>query len=246
MQTAALRSAEAADATNPVERERLHAEAAQGRALAETLTARAEELQAVDDARARWLAHTAGTRAAAERARAELGARHVDDTEPEQQVTAEHWLAAHHADAVAEDPHRAITDADLHADVDEPRAAVAESDDDVSDDGRDGHEVPGRDHVEVPATDVREIAAAEPPPVEEDVMRVPSAADTARAIEDANRALVEMRAREATDAQADAEQRATVLTRWHTDDVTESAQTEQGSDLDEVDAVHAGYDPASA
>jgi len=246
VQTAALRSAEAADATNPVERERLHAEAAQGRALAETLTARAEELQAVDDARARWLAHTAGTRAAAERARAELGARHVDDTEPEQQVTAEHWLAAHHADAVAEDPHRAITDADLHADVDEPRAAVAESDDDVSDDGRDGHEVPGRDHVEVPATDVREIAAAEPPPVEEDVMRVPSAADTARAIEDANRALVEMRAREATDAQADAEQRATVLTRWHTDDVTESAQTEQGSDLDEVDAVHAGYDPASA
>src|ERR1051325_10661031 len=46
------------------------------------LQARAAELTKLDDARSRWLAHTAGTRSAAERAKAELAARHADD-EPE-------------------------------------------------------------------------------------------------------------------------------------------------------------------
>jgi hypothetical protein len=60
----------------------------------ETATRRASSSSTT---RARWLAHTAGTRAAAERAKVELIARHVDDTEPEQQVTAEERPAAHRA-----------------------------------------------------------------------------------------------------------------------------------------------------
>ena len=56
-------------------------------ALAGTLEARAAELSELDDARSRWLAHTAGTRAAAERAKAELAARHADDAEPEQRTS---------------------------------------------------------------------------------------------------------------------------------------------------------------
>jgi len=218
-QAAALLATEAADATDLAERDRLHAEATQACALADTLTARAGELQAVDDSRARWLAHTAGTRAAAERAKAELGARHVDDTEPEQQVTAQEWLAAHHADAIAEDPHRAITETDVDHQTDQ------HVDDDMLDDGpvrteQPDDTAPQREVVEVPEPDVREVAAVEPAPVEEDVVRVPSAGETARAIEDANRALIEMQAREAADAQAEEEHRAAELTRWHTNDQT--------------------------
>jgi hypothetical protein len=62
-QTAALRQAEATAATDPAQRARLAEEARGAVALAETLDRRAEELQELDDARALWLAHTAGTRA---------------------------------------------------------------------------------------------------------------------------------------------------------------------------------------
>lgn len=54
-------AAEADEATNLAERERLRAESAQAHALADNLHARAAELQAVDDVRTQWLAHTAGT-----------------------------------------------------------------------------------------------------------------------------------------------------------------------------------------
>ncbi|WP_246633755.1 MobF family relaxase, partial [Pseudonocardia nigra] len=82
-QTAALRAAEADAAPEPGARARLQQEAAQAAALADVLDTRAAQLQKLDDDRAAFLAHTAGTRAAAERAKAELAARHVDDTEPE-------------------------------------------------------------------------------------------------------------------------------------------------------------------
>lgn len=204
--TAALLTAEA-DGADPAERDRLRGEAAATRALAETLDARATELQVVDDARAEWLAHTAGTRAAAERAKAELGARHIDDTAPDQEVTAEQWLAAHRADLATEEPHQVVTEADLdqahgHDDTTESR------------------------QVEASGPDLREVAAPEPAQVEEDVVRVPSAADTARATADAHRALLEMRARAAADEREAAEHRAAELTRWHTDDqqAAEAAQ----------------------
>ncbi|MGH3614191.1 MAG: hypothetical protein ACRDRK_16670 [Pseudonocardia sp.] len=156
-QTAAVREAEATDA-----------EGAQARALADNLTARAAELQAVDDARARWLAHTAGTRAAAERAKAELGARHADDTEPEQKVTAEEWLAAHHAEQRVEDPDRVITEADIADRIDQQ---VDDADHDTPSAVQQDDRAVERDRVELSAPDVREVAAVEPAPVEEDVVR---------------------------------------------------------------------------
>ena len=238
-QTASLRTAEAADAGDPGERDRLHAEATQARALAETLTARAAELQAVDDARARWLAHTAGTRAAAERAKAELGARHVDDTEPEQQVTAEEWLAAHHAEQRVEDPHRVITETDVddrRDDQVDDLPALDDADNDAPSTEQEDDRAAERDRVDVPEPDVREIAAAEPAPVEEDVVRVPSADETARAIEEANRALIEMQAREAADTHAEEQHRAAELTRWHTDDQTAAAVIDEDAGADEFHA----------
>ncbi|MEJ7744426.1 MAG: hypothetical protein WKF73_18920 [Nocardioidaceae bacterium] len=247
-QTAALRTAEADDAADPAERDRLHAEAAQARALAETLTARAEELQAVDDARARWLAHTAGTRAAAERAKAELGARHVDDTEPEQQVTAEEWLAAHHAEQRVEDPHRVITETDVDDQrddqVDDDMPALDDADNDAPSTEQEDARAAERDRVEVPEPDVREVAAAEPAPVEEDVVRVPSADETARAIEDANRALIEMQAREAADVHAEEQHRAAELTRWHTDDQTADVEVAEMEGVDDAHADYGSYEPA--
>ena len=60
-------------------------------------TSSAAELDGVDDARARWLAHTAETRAAADRAAAELPPRRADADARRPEVTAAEWLAVHDA-----------------------------------------------------------------------------------------------------------------------------------------------------
>ena len=92
---------------------------------------------------------------------------------------------------------------------------------------------------------MREVAAAEPAPVEEDVVRVPSANETARAIEDANRALIEMQTRDTADAHAEAEHRAAELNRWHSDDQTADAQaTERDVEMYGADGAYASYEPA--
>jgi hypothetical protein len=109
--TAALRRAEAEAAADEQERARLEQEATDADALAEVLDQRAAELAAADEARAHWLAHTAETRAAADRAKAELSTRRTVDEHDEPAVTAEEWLEAHRADTAAEDQHRAITHA---------------------------------------------------------------------------------------------------------------------------------------
>ena len=88
-QTAALHRAEADAAPDDTQRARLVQEATEAAALAEVLDERAVQLQELDDARAVWLAHTAGTRAAAEGAEALLAERQANDAEPEPVVTAE-------------------------------------------------------------------------------------------------------------------------------------------------------------
>ncbi len=110
-------------------------EAEQAEALAAALDARAAELAEADEARAQWYAHTAETRAAADRARAELTAREAaGDLGPDEPaVTAEEWLEASDAAARAEDPHREITAehevADLEAERDhDQRAARTDTD----------------------------------------------------------------------------------------------------------------------
>jgi conjugative relaxase-like TrwC/TraI family protein len=91
-QAAATRAAEAADTTDTARRAQLQQEASDAGALADLLDARAAELQDVDDARALWWAHTAGTRAAADRAEAELQARRAADGRTDRTVTADEIL----------------------------------------------------------------------------------------------------------------------------------------------------------
>ncbi|MGD9525578.1 MAG: MobF family relaxase [Pseudonocardia sp.] len=197
---AALRAAEAEAAADPAERARLDQEARDAAALADTLDTRAAELQQLDDARAQFLVHTAMTRAEAQQAEMILAERHALDAEPEQRVTADDWLDAHREAVAEEERHRIVT-------VDD----VAEHQDDRAD---------CDDERQVVEADLRETAAAEPKPVAEDIVRVPTADDVASALAQADRALVEMRAREALDEREAADHRAEQLTRWHIDDVT--------------------------
>ena len=103
---ATLWDAQAAATTEHDTAARLRDEAAKSAALAKALDDRAAQLAEADEARAAWYAHTAETRAAAERAAAELTARQADQPAEPPPVTAEEWLAAHDAEAKAEDPYR--------------------------------------------------------------------------------------------------------------------------------------------
>src|SRR5262245_21104320 len=108
---AVLRAAEADAAPDARQRDRLRTEAEQASALAEALDARVRELEGVDDARGHCAAHTAETRAAADRARDELSARQADadSAVDDHEVTPDQWVIQHQAEAAAEDPHRIIT-----------------------------------------------------------------------------------------------------------------------------------------
>src|SRR5207237_162064 len=115
--TATLRSVEAETATDDTERERLAREAADAAALAATLDQRAVQLTEADHARGRWYAHTATTRASAERAQAELAARRAERPIDDQHLTAADWQAVHDADTHAADRDRQITDEHDLADI---------------------------------------------------------------------------------------------------------------------------------
>ena len=186
-------------------------EAADAAALAQVLDARAAELQKLDDARAAFLAHTAGTRAAAERAQSMLAERHADDADPEQVITAEEWLAAHRHATAEDEQHRAVAEADVIDDDD-----IAHTDD---------------ERAGQPDRDIREIAAAQPRPIAEDVVRVPSADETSATIQKSNRALAEIHARDVADAREADEHRAEALNRWHAQDqAAEQEATETAVD----------------
>jgi hypothetical protein len=214
---AAMRRAEADAADDESERERLLQEATEADALADVLAARATELEAADEARAVWLAHTAETRAAADRARLELSARAADSA-PVEPVTAEEWLEAHEQHMAAEDVHREITAEHDLTDVVEQRA------DDID-------TVTTRavgEASETDVTDVREAAAAETAMVDSDEVRVPSAEEAAGIVEQAQRALLEIEARHAVEAQRAAEEaQAAELYRRHTVDATEAARVDE-------------------
>lgn len=207
--TATLRRAEAAGTADADRQARLHREADEAAALAETLDARVVELQQLDDARTDYLVHTAATRAAADRSRLLLAERNTDDAAPEQVVTAEEWLAVDRQARAEDDTHRAITEHDVP--------------DERSADALDGDGVGDASTADAAVPDLREVAAAEPAQTNEDVIRVPTAHETADALTSARRALAEIDARAALDQQAEVEHRAEQLTRWHTDDSTADA-----------------------
>ncbi|GAA4893170.1 MobF family relaxase [Actinomycetospora straminea] len=248
-QDAELRRGEAQAAADETERERVHEAAEATTALAGTLMARAGELAELDDARSRWLAHTAGTRAAAERAKAELAARHADDVAPEPEVTAQEWLAAHRQAIVDEEAHREVTDADV---TDRPADIDAEVNDqaerrqseagEVLDDERVADEERGA--IAPPEPDIRETAEAEPPQVAEDNVRVPTADESSAAIERANRALAEIRSREEMDAREEEQHRADQLANWQTRDETDDHVVETGTDERAEDEDADAFDQA--
>lgn len=123
--TATLRTTEAEATLDPQQQAQLQQQAAEATALADSLDARTTELRHAEQARGKWLAHTAATRAAAERATAELSARGADaDPAAGERVTAEEWLAAHEAaNAAEDDPHGEITSEHDLADVQRQRDA---------------------------------------------------------------------------------------------------------------------------
>jgi AAA domain/TrwC relaxase len=195
--TASLRTAEGS--TNA----RLLNEAADATALADLLDTRAAQLDQADTARADWYAHTAETRAAADRARTELATRAVVDDE---QTTAEDWLAAEAAANRADDTHRPITDeADL-TDLVDDRAA----------DLRTVEPHAHRDAADTAVPDIRDTTTAPPAEV---APHVPTAIETADAVARAQRALAEVEQRRIHDERAAADEaRAEQLTHWHTAD----------------------------
>jgi hypothetical protein len=204
--TATLRAAAAAAAADEEARALVEKEAADADALARALGERVTQLVEADEARAGWYAHTAATRAAADRAQAELAARGANQDPDERVSTAEHTVrgleAASGAGATDDST---ITDEAEFADVAAQREADRAGIDDAAD----------PDAPETGLPDIREIAAGERNRKPDEV-RVPTADETADAVRRARRALAEIQAREQQDArQAVEDARAERLARWH-------------------------------
>jgi hypothetical protein len=197
---ASLRHAEA-DFADGADSDRLRTEADQATALGDVLGVRCAELTDADEARTLWYAHTAPTRAAAERAAAELAGRDTAPSEPA--VTAEQWLAEHRAADAQLDPHRVITAESDFAEVNlERRQQIT---------------------ALTGAVPVAVIDTEAPPPerstVSEDVVRVPTAEETARTVARARHALAEIERRRLHDeARTAEEQRTAQLARWTDED----------------------------
>jgi conjugative relaxase-like TrwC/TraI family protein len=296
--TAATRAAEAADTTDTAPRGQREQEAADAAALADLLDDRVAELETVDEARTLWWAHTAGTRAAADRAAAELQTRRAADGRTDPEVSADEVLtetgapvstdhistradlrdrttAAPGRDHTAGDEskvqnseHRQAADDDLVDTITDtyrgPRDRVKEHDpeasprtaasltraedgwdearrdaetaedphreirgeadlDDVqrqrADDRQAVEPRPHPDAAETNIDDIRETAAREPKLGGEDHVRVPTAGETTDSIRRAQRALAEIRARDADERKREADQaRSAQLSHWHQHD----------------------------
>ncbi|GAB3751246.1 MobF family relaxase [Microlunatus parietis] len=221
---AALLNAQADAVEDPAERHRLLDEAGDAAALAETIEAQAAELAAADEARAQWYAHTAETRAAAERAAAELPSRD-DAALDEEPVTAEEWLAARREADAEEDPHREITGEHELADAEQQR------DQDLAAVRPEPAQVEPVAELDEPDIRVETEGAVEV----EDRMRVPSAEESAAAVRNAQRAIVEIRNRQTIEDQRVVDEQAEQddeLARWHTDQQQADSRSDVRQDDD--------------
>jgi hypothetical protein len=110
---AAVRQAEADAAATDAERVRLQGLADERAAQAEVMAAQQQRLEQLNADRAAWYAETAVTRAAAQRAEAELESRGIaPGTEPDRTTAAE-WLEAEAQARVEDDEHRRVTEDDV-------------------------------------------------------------------------------------------------------------------------------------
>jgi hypothetical protein len=194
---AALWSAETTSPLEDLGSSRHHKNAEESAALAKTLDEQARQLAEADEVRAAWYAHTAETRAAAERAGAELAERRVDSAPEPPGVTAKEWLAAHDADLRAEDPHRPVTG----------EHELAETSDQRARDQRDaGPKELAPEAAATTLSDIREESAEDGDSrgrgsdTRADAVRIPTAEETAESVRRAQRALQELRQRQAADA----------------------------------------------
>jgi hypothetical protein len=174
-------------------------------AVADALEHQIDQLQQADQARAQWLAHTAVTREAAERARAELAARGAPlDADADDAVTAEEWLTAHRAEQAEADQHRRISDEhDLAHLADQRSNDVASV-------------TQPADTAETHVPDIREALAKH---IADEPSRIPAAYESEAAVRRAQAALAEIERRRALDEQRAADmRRAGQLNRWAADD----------------------------
>jgi hypothetical protein len=117
-----------ADATPDLaEASQLREAAAESARAAETEAERIRGLEASDEARGAWYAHTAATRDFAHRSRAELRARGIDLDDTSDHVTAEEWLDAHNAAQLDDDRHRDVRPDDLADEVERDEKPIAEA-----------------------------------------------------------------------------------------------------------------------
>jgi hypothetical protein len=223
-QDATLWDAQAAATIEHDTAARLRDEAAKSAALAKTLDDRVAELDGVDEARAAWYAHTAETRATAERAAAELTARQADQRPEPPPVTAREWLDAHDAAARAEDPYRPITDDHDLTDVDHQR---------TRDQREAGPAQPPPESAESAPRDIRQEAAEDTDADKRaardhaaDTVRIPTADETAESVRRAQHALQELKHRQADDARHAEDEANDEASRWHPDPETRASDDE--------------------
>lgn len=226
-QDATLLDAQAAATFEHDSAARIRDEAAKSASLADALEDRARQRTEADEARAAWYAHTAETRAAAERAAAELTARQADGPAEPPLVTAREWLAAHDAEARTEDRHRLITDDHDLADAADQRAR---------DQRNAGAGQPTAESAEVPSRDIREQAgdekAGEKPRIDDrarDAVRVPTAEETAESVRRAQRALQELKHRQAGAARHAEDEARDETSRRHVEQQNQGIDHEVGS-----------------
>lgn len=201
--TAVLTAARADAPLDDADAERLRHDAAEEAAVADALELRVAELEEVDRARGAWLAHTAVTRDAAQRAEAELVTRGVPlGAGAEDAVTAEEWLAAHRAEQAVEDVHRPITAEHDFGDSADERPPVVGG-------------------VETAPPDARDAVAVE---MADEPGRIPAAEETREAVRRAQVALLEIEQRRTLDERrAREEQQAAQWQRWAADDAASRA-----------------------
>src|SRR5262249_32309298 len=125
------------------------------------------------------------------------------------------WHEVRRAADADEDRHREIVDEHDFDDVAKQRA----------DDHRAVEPRPHPDAAEINVKDIRDTAAREPHRSGEDEVRTPTAGETTDSVRRAQRALAEIRARDAADRKREAEQaRSVQLNRWHHHDREEHAR----------------------
>ncbi|PZS39949.1 MAG: TrwC relaxase [Pseudonocardiales bacterium] len=204
---AAIWRARAENTTDPTEAATLRAEADKATAQVESLTQRVTELTLADDIQVRYYTATAATRDAAQRARVELGIRGVDLTDPAERTSTQEWLDAHATSDGEEDPHRVVTD-ELELSDTGWEQIRAEADRLAEDSAR---------HLtETAVPDIRDTAGADAGEYTDTDERgtVPSADQSAAAVDRARDALTELNTRREHDQSREAHEHI----RWELDD----------------------------